>query len=198
MHRENDMTTKRQTGRPDEPDSRLDRAKGVRPRDRILNALLILAGLCLVAMMTLTAVDVAGRAILSRSLAGTTEMVQVALAFAVSLALPVVTWRGAHISLGLIDDGRRGWANGLRVVCVAAISAAVSGWVAVVLWRRAFEALEYEDVIGYLELPVAPMIFALSVAAAAMAAAFSARAIGRLAALVRRVQPSRGMSGAVK
>lgn len=192
------MTTKRQIGRPDGPKARRGNGRRVRPRDRILNILLMMAGLCLVAMMVLTAVDVVGRSVLSRSLAGTTELVQVSLAFAVSLALPVVTWRGAHISLGLIDDSRRGWANGLRVVFVAAFSAVVSGWVALVLWRRAFEALEYEDVIGYLELPVAPMIFALSVAAAAMAAAFSARAVGRLAVLMGRTRPAQAASGAVE
>lgn len=138
----------------------------------ITAVLLTVSGVLLLAMMLITTVDVAGRFGFSRSLTGSTEMVRVALAFAVALSLPAVTWGSHHIALGLFQGPSSSRIERLRLGFISLVSAVTMTIVAVVLWGYAGEAAEYEDVIGYLELPVAPMVYVLSVMTAVSAAFF--------------------------
>lgn len=138
----------------------------------LMNFLLVVSGLCLLVMMAIITVDVVGRYIFSRSLTGATELVSVALAVAVSLSLPAVTWGQSHIALGLFQGPSSSLIERIRVAFVSLISAVTMAIVALVLWQRGLETIKYEDVIGYLELPVAPMVFVLSVMSGLTAVVF--------------------------
>lgn len=54
-------------------------------------------------LMGLTCVDVVGRYVFNSPLHGGTELTEIGLAVMVFAAMPVVTWRGGHIVVDLLD-----------------------------------------------------------------------------------------------
>lgn len=63
----------------------------------------LIAASVLFALMVLTCIDVIGRYFLSRPVLGATELTEIGLAVVIFSVMPVVTWRGAHIVVDLID-----------------------------------------------------------------------------------------------
>ncbi|MBS98056.1 MAG: hypothetical protein CMI01_05205 [Oceanospirillaceae bacterium] len=66
-------------------------------------ALELVAAVVLFSLMAITCVDVAGRYLFSNSLDGATELTRIGLAIMIFAELPVVTWRGGHIVVDLLD-----------------------------------------------------------------------------------------------
>ena len=54
-------------------------------------------------LMALTCVDVIGRYLFNSPLHGGTELTEIGLAVMVFAAMPVITWRGGHIVVDLLD-----------------------------------------------------------------------------------------------
>ncbi|MBA4501563.1 TRAP transporter small permease [Marinobacterium marinum] len=54
-------------------------------------------------LMALTCVDVFGRYLFNSPIHGGTEMTEIGLAVMVFAAMPVITWRGGHIVVDLLD-----------------------------------------------------------------------------------------------
>src|SRR5699024_10106075 len=54
-------------------------------------------------LMVLTCVDVVGRYFFSQPLIGATELTEISLSLVIFTAIPVITWRGGHIVVDLID-----------------------------------------------------------------------------------------------
>jgi TRAP-type C4-dicarboxylate transport system permease small subunit len=129
---------------------------------------------CLFAMMAVTFIDVTGRSLFSRPLVGSTDLVQVLLALTAACTLPSVTWRNEHLSIGLFDGVALTPAERIRRMLVAAIGAVVFAAMSVLLWRYGGETARNGDVIGYLRIPVSPMVYAVSVLAMVTAAASAA------------------------
>lgn len=143
---------------------------------RATGSLESLVAVLLFAMMAITFVDVAGRYVFHRSLPGSTEIIQMLLAAVVACALPSVTWRQEHISIGLFDNATPGpWERGRRVT-VALASSVVFALLCWLLWGHAGESAVNGDVIGYLRLPVAPMIRVISILSGITALVFAALA----------------------
>lgn len=139
-----------------------------------------LGAIALFAMMAITFVDIAGRFVLHRPLAGSTDLVQVLLLLTAGCTLPAVTCRGEHLCIGLFDGARPTPLERARRAAVAAVLALTFAVLAVLLWRYAGETARNGDVIGYLRLPVAPFVYVLSVlclAAALVGAALVPRAL---------------------
>ncbi len=127
--------------------------------DRNLTMILVwISGIALFLMMVVTVTDVAGRYFSGRSLTGSNEMIRMALAVSVSSALPAVTKAGAHITLELLVGQEGHPLERLRRILVNVIGAAAYAFLTWFLWQAAMEAHEFSEVIGYLELPRAPMI----------------------------------------
>lgn len=63
----------------------------------------LIAAVALFALMVLTCVDVVGRYFLSSPVLGATELTEIGLAIVIFSVMPVVTWRGLHIVVDLID-----------------------------------------------------------------------------------------------
>ena len=131
--------------------------------ERVSGWLETVGAVALFAMMTVTFVDIAGRFLLHRPLAGSTDLVQVLMLLTAGCALPAVTCRGEHLSIGLFDGARSTPLERGRRAMVALVLALTFAALAVVLWRHAGDAALNGDVIGYLRLPVAPFVVILSV-----------------------------------
>lgn len=120
------------------------------------------ACLALAAMMLLTVADVAGRHVLGRPLPGAVELVQYAMVIVVFAGLPVVTRDGRHISLGVLAGWLSpSWQHAQRrvvgLVCAVILSA--QAWI---VFETAQVMRAQQDVIGFLNLPVHPAAYAIS------------------------------------
>jgi TRAP-type C4-dicarboxylate transport system permease small subunit len=58
----------------------------------------------LFALMVMTCLDVGGRYLFNNAVDGSIELTRIGLAVLVFAVMPIVTWRGAHIVVDLIDD----------------------------------------------------------------------------------------------
>ena len=114
-------------------------------------------------MMALTFFDVIGRYLINRPLPGAAELVQYMMVTSIFLALPVVTLRNEHISISLVDAVLGARARKVQRVLVSLISAVVLGFLCVRFWTHGMRMATNRDVIGYLNLPVAPAAFIASV-----------------------------------
>lgn len=135
-----------------------------------------LVALLLFAMMLVTLADVVGRYIISRPVPGSTEIIQYLFVLTVFLALPIVTWRDEHINISLVEGALSEIANRVRRAAVRVLSGVVMLAVGWQMWRHAGMLATNRDVIGYLELPVAPGAYAVSLLAAATGVTFLATA----------------------
>lgn len=142
---------------------------------RVIRFLESFGGLMLFMMMVVTFCDVCGRYLLGWPLPGSTEIVQVLLALSVVTILPAITWHGAHISVGLFDGASATTPfHRVRRAVVAALSAATFVALAWLLWEYAGQTATNRDVIGYLRLPVSPMVYAMAALSAVTACVFMA------------------------
>lgn len=63
----------------------------------------LMAALMLMALMLITCIDVIGRYVFNNPLSGSIELTQIGMALMVFAAMPVVTWRGGHVVVDLLD-----------------------------------------------------------------------------------------------
>ncbi len=122
-----------------------------------------LVAAALLLMMLITCLDVVGRYLVNRPFPGAAELVQYLMIAAIFLALPVVTLRNEHISISLIDSVLGAGARRVQHALVSLVSASVAGFLCVRFWTHGQMLAANRDVIGFLDLPVAPAAFLASV-----------------------------------
>lgn len=139
------------------------------PRDlsRLIEGTLgLVSAAVLFVMMLVTLVDVTGRYGFNAPLPGAVEITELLMGILVFGGLPLVTAREQHISISLIDPLLRGRARPLQRALVSATSAAVVGFIAGRLYVRGRELAAYRDTSSYLNVPLAPLAYFMSVMAA--------------------------------
>lgn len=113
----------------------------------------------LMALVVLTCADVVGRYLLAAPINGKTELTRMMMAVLIALVLPVVTFRGEHITVDLFDHLFRGRAEALRDLIVDCLAAGafivLAYWVAF----RAMRLMAYGYVSDFLRLPLHPVAF---------------------------------------
>ena len=131
------------------------------PMTRMLSAIpATLAGALLAVMTMVTVVDVFGRYVLHRPLPGAAELIEIMMALLVYIALPVVSQRNAHVSVGLIASALPPRAIAVTDVLVRLLCAAV---LAVIAWRLwVYAGKLTRDVTEYLRIPQSPLVYVLS------------------------------------
>jgi TRAP-type C4-dicarboxylate transport system permease small subunit len=133
-----------------------------------------LLGLTIFAMMAVTTVDVVFRYFIDAPLKGAFEIVTLLFATSAFLALPLVTRSGEHIVVDLLEPLLRPpWLRVQRLL-VSAIGAAVFMAMAVQLWRHAGLLAAGGRITGFLEWPLAPVVYFMSIMSAATALVYLA------------------------
>lgn len=109
-------------------------------------------------LMLLTCVDVGGRYLFNNSVDGAVEITQITLAIVVFAEMPVVTWRGAHILVDLLDS----YVNQTVIKVLSLFSALIISTsfyvVAVRIWQLGERQLRRGVVTEYLELPAGYLV----------------------------------------
>ncbi|MGE5148168.1 MAG: TRAP transporter small permease [Candidatus Eiseniibacteriota bacterium] len=125
--------------------------------------LLVIVATIMFAMMALTFVDVFMRYLFASPIPGAFEIIQFMMALVIFCALPVVTRKEVHITVGLFEGfmvGRVGW---IRRLGVLLFSAGVVTLLAYQMWMQGIQLQEGQHITGFLEVPVAPIAYAMSV-----------------------------------
>ncbi len=137
------------------------------PGGRLSKALYWLLGgfaaLLLFAMMALTFVDVVGRYFFNAPVPGAFEITELMLATLIFAALPLVTIYGEQITVDLFDTFIPNTVRHLRDGVISALSAAALFVLSVSMWGKAAESSGYGDTTAMLNIPIAPMIYFMSV-----------------------------------
>ncbi len=128
-------------------------------------ALLSVSAILLFAMMALITLDVGGRYLFNAPIAGSFEVTQFLLALLIFAALPVVTRDDTHISVSLVENLLKGRARFVQRLLVLIVDAVAVGVIAWRLWIGGDQLAEGKQVTGYLEWPIAPLAYAMSVLA---------------------------------
>lgn len=117
-----------------------------------------LVAITLMALMLLTCADVFGRYFLNNAINGAVEMTEIGLALIVFAEMPIVTWRGGHVLVDILDR----WMSSLLIKVLGLISAWLMSGALYFLAERmmylANRSMRREVVTEYLEIPVGYII----------------------------------------
>ncbi len=146
----------------------------------------LLAGAALLAIMLLTAVDVAGRKFLDASMPGSLEMTELLMVTVIFAALPLVSLHREHVVFDSLDARlppawRRVQQAVVELVC--GVLLALLAWV---LFVKASRMAGFGDVTAQLAVPLAPFVYgmsALCALTAAMHATLAWRTVARADAM---------------
>ena len=135
-----------------------------RPLWRLLLGIVVTADLML--MMVLTFIDVVGRYIFNSPLPGAKELTEVLLALLVFASAPLITADRTHITTALFESVLSRGVLRRRNSVLALLGALVCGVLAWRLWLQAGLAATVSTGTPLLGLPVAPVVYFMSVASA--------------------------------
>lgn len=124
----------------------------------------LFAGVMLMILMLITCVDVVGRYVFNYPLPGAIELTQFGMAMLVFAIMPVITWRGGHIVVDLLDR----YLSNLVLKVLGLISAVVIAvsfyYIGVRIYQLGSRSIRRGEVTeflgistGYLELYIAVM-----------------------------------------
>ena len=117
-------------------------------------------------MMAITFVDVAGRYMFSAPIPGGFELIEFLMPLSIFAGLPIITRRRTHIVVTILDRLFRGGIGEVRRLVVNGGSLAVVAFIAERMWSQGDGLAEAQIESGYLEWPVAPAAYAISVLSA--------------------------------
>ncbi|MCV0394911.1 MAG: TRAP transporter small permease [Rhizobiaceae bacterium] len=125
----------------------------------------VLAACLLFILMLFTFIDVIGRNVFNRPLVGASELTEVTLAAIIFLLLPSVAFRQEHIVVDLIDVIAGDLLNFVQRVLTALFGGAVFGITGWQLWVLGGKAAGYHDATPSLGIPLAPVLYGMSMLA---------------------------------
>ena len=125
-----------------------------------------IVGTTIFLMMAITFVDVAGRYLFSAPIPGGFELIEFLMPLSIFAGLPIITRRRTHIVVSIFDRWFRGRVGEMRRVVVDGGSLAVVAFIAERMWSQGDGLAEAQIESGYLEWPVAPAAYAISVLSA--------------------------------
>jgi TRAP-type C4-dicarboxylate transport system permease small subunit len=122
--------------------------------------------LVLFALMVLRCVDVVGRYGFNAPVPGTSELTGLGLCLLIFGALPVVTAHSEHVSVGLLEAFIGHYSRRLERVMLLATSLIALALMSWRLWDKADTLASYGDGTSYLNVPLAPFAYFMSVMSA--------------------------------
>ncbi len=131
-------------------------------------------------LMAMTFADVILRSVANDPIESATELTRLFMAIIVFSALPVVTWKGEHIAVDLIDPLFSRRAARVRDILVDLICGVILFWPARRVWDLAERARDFGDVTEYLGFPQFLIGWFIALFSFLTALTFIARGLTRL------------------
>lgn len=129
-------------------------------------------GFCLLAMILLTCADVVGRYVLKSPVFGALEMTEIFLASAIFFALPLVTLRGEHVTVDLLDAHLSPYIQSIQSRIANVICGVATGFLTWQLWLQALKLLQSGERTAQLGLQLGWLMMLLAFCAGLMGCAF--------------------------
>ena len=117
-------------------------------------------GIALLLMMTVVAIDVAGRNLFNKPLPWGTELLEVVVAVMVFALYPVLALRSRHITVDLITV--RPVLQRAQRVIACAVGAVLYGVIALCTGRQALRSASYGYASALLQIPTAVVLWGMS------------------------------------
>ncbi|MFL0808187.1 MAG: TRAP transporter small permease [Oceanobacter sp.] len=128
------------------------------------------AALILMALMFLTCADVLGRYLFDNAVDGSVELTELAIALIVFAEMPVITWRGTHVIVDILDK----WLGKTLVFILSVVSSLLISaslyFLAARMMKQAERSIRRNVVTEYLEMPVGYIVEYIAVMSYATAA----------------------------
>jgi TRAP-type C4-dicarboxylate transport system permease small subunit len=128
----------------------------------------------------MTFFDVILRSVLNNPIESATEMTRFFMAIIVFSSLPIVSWRGSHIIVDLMDPLFSRRMARVRDILIDLTCGIILFWPAKRVWDLAERARDYGDVTEYLRFPQHIIGWFIAFFAFATAIVFVARGLTRL------------------
>ena len=113
----------------------------------------LVAAVVLFSLMAIICVDVAGRYLFANSLDGATELTEVGLAIMLFAEMPVVTWRGGHVVVDIMDRVLGGTIVKVLGLLAALVISTSMYFLGMRIFELAERSLRRGVVTEYLEMP---------------------------------------------
>lgn len=156
---------------------------------RMERALTAIGSTCLLVLMAIVVVDVAGRNLLNRPLSWGTEVLEVLLGGMVFAIYPVLALRDGHVVVDLVQLPRA--ARALQRLLGGGVGVLLFAVIAWSCGRQALRSANYGDASAILGIPTAWVLWGMAALAALSACMFAVRSLGPLPCPVVRGQPLR-------
>ena len=127
-----------------------------------IRVLTVIASFFMFSVTALTIVDVTGRYVFNSPIHGGVELIEFLLGLLIFSALPLVSVKRAHITVELFDNFMSESFKRYREVVVLIASAAMIGFITERMFSTGLDAYEADDISMHLDLPMAPILFALT------------------------------------
>ena len=114
----------------------------------------LIAALTLFFLMVLTCADVFGRYFLDNAVDGTTELTEMGIAILVFAEMPIVTWRGGHVVVDILDRMLGNTTIKVLGLLSAFLMSTSLYFLAVRIFELAARSHRRGEVTEYLQLPV--------------------------------------------
>ncbi|MDO6562470.1 TRAP transporter small permease [Amphritea sp. 1_MG-2023] len=114
----------------------------------------LIAAVTLFLLMLLTCADVFGRYFFANSVDGTTELTEMAIAILVFAEMPVITWRGGHVVVDILDRVMGSSLIKVLGLFAAFLMSTSLYFLAVRIFQLAERSLRREEVTEYLQFPI--------------------------------------------
>ena len=138
-----------------------------------------LAAALMLALMLITCVDVIGRYFLNKPLWGGFELTEMLLAALIFAGLPLVTLRGEHVVVDLLDPVTPDRLFRIQHVVASAIGFVCTGYLAWRLWLRAVSMDNAGETTALLKIKLAWLTYSMSILMALTAVALAILALRR-------------------
>jgi len=141
-----------------------------------------LAAFVLFALMTMTFFDVLLRSIFNNPIESATEMTRFFMAIIVFASLPIVSWKGSHIIVDLMDPLFNRVMARIRDIVIDLSCGILLFWPAKRVWELAERSRDFGDVTEYLGFPQYIIGWFIAFFTFATAVVFVLRGIARIVA----------------
>jgi TRAP-type transport system small permease protein len=129
----------------------------------------VVAAVLLFALMVMTCIDVVGRYLFNAPLNGATELTRLLMAGIIFAALPAVNLRENHVTVDLLDPFVPSILMRMRQLLINLLSAIILAVISWRVWLLAERAGQYGDRTEFLQIPVAPVVYAIALMCAVAA-----------------------------
>jgi TRAP-type C4-dicarboxylate transport system permease small subunit len=144
----------------DDPSNALSMGHTVLGRLELLLGLF--AAVDLFALMVLRCIDVVGRYVFNAPVPGASELTGLGLSLLIFVALPIVTAHSEHVSVGLLELIGGRFSRPIERVTLLLTSLVALSLMAWRLWDKAQSFASYGDGTSYLNVPLAPFAYFMS------------------------------------